>query len=397
MQAAVVLTHVIRTCDYRRFEDQSRSCLDRRYPVPTIEPSPAEDRRRSLSPLLDAVHQKASRAQTVYHNSVVRSAGSLALAFTALALGTLPSEFWPLQIPNWSRVELMLSWIEIVAMTFVLALFLRGNASRRPWIRSRAGTELLRQYQVLDMVFPNATTTSLTNNPDESFEIEAERVKTQVQDDHKRSDNDIAARIEKFWIEKRNFIETFPIAQADLTGDALLAYIRRRARRQLGWFTNSKVRLEHIAGRRTSALVGLYCLAILLAVTKHVLIVLSVHIAPCLVPPLLIATGISAAMTAYYINQNSRSLIHRYNTQQRAVRRWMDAFTTRWDVAALPAVTFTPIEKDEIRAEILRFVRPIAVSKFPVTFDEWDTCAQLGDCDAQIGDSGTGTADATPA
>jgi formylglycine-generating enzyme required for sulfatase activity len=37
--------------------------------------------------------------------------------------------------------------------------------------------------------------------------------------------------------------------------------------------------------------------------------------------------------------------------------------------------------------------RPFAVSKFPVTFAEWDTCVAMGDCDPQIGDAtwGRGT------
>jgi hypothetical protein len=53
MQAAVVLTGAIRSHDFRRFEDQSRDCLARRFPFPTIAPSAAEERRKSLSPFLD--------------------------------------------------------------------------------------------------------------------------------------------------------------------------------------------------------------------------------------------------------------------------------------------------------------------------------------------------------
>jgi|GEM_PF-4333194 len=52
MQAAVVLADGIRNHDYRRFEDQSRERLARRFPLPIVDSSPAEERRKSLSPFL---------------------------------------------------------------------------------------------------------------------------------------------------------------------------------------------------------------------------------------------------------------------------------------------------------------------------------------------------------
>jgi hypothetical protein len=51
----------------------------------------------------------------------------------------------------------------------------------------------------------------------------------------------------------------------------------------------------------------------------------------------LITTGASAAMTAYYINQNTRSLIHRYYSQQRFIQRWLRDFNERWNFAGLPS------------------------------------------------------------
>jgi hypothetical protein len=74
-----------------------------------------------------------------------------------------------------------------------------------------------------------------------------------------------------------------------------------------------------------------------------------------MLPPLLVVTGMSAAMTAYYVNQNSRSLIHRYYAQQRFMEAWLDTFNKTWNFARLPSKTFTADEKEAIRAEILRF------------------------------------------
>jgi hypothetical protein len=50
MQAAVVLTGAIRSRDFHRFEDQSRDSLARQFRLPTVDPSAAEERRKSLSP-----------------------------------------------------------------------------------------------------------------------------------------------------------------------------------------------------------------------------------------------------------------------------------------------------------------------------------------------------------
>jgi hypothetical protein len=101
-------------------------------------------------------------------------------------------------------------------------------------------------------------------------------------------------------------------------------------------------------------LVSLYCVGIGLAVAKHVLFLHNSELSACLRPPLLIAAGMSAAMTAYYINQNSRSLIHRYNTQKRMAARWLTAFGNRWNFATLPTAIINPSTKD-IRAQILLF------------------------------------------
>lgn len=63
----------------------------------------------------------------------------------------------------------------------------------------------------------------------------------------------------------------------------------------------------------------------------------------------------SAAITAYYINQNSRSLMHRYNTQQRFIAAWLNAFNESWNFARLLSSQFTGEQKKAIGAEILRF------------------------------------------
>lgn len=102
-------------------------------------------------------------------------------------------------------------------------------------------------------------------------------------------------------------------------------------------------------------LLSLYCIAAGLAVIKLALFLCSGHPPVHLLRLLLVVTGLSAAMTAYYINQNSRSLIHRYNTQQRIIARWLAAFDDRWSFASMPSLSIDPAAKNEIRAQILWF------------------------------------------
>lgn len=342
-QAAVVLTNSLRRHDFKRFENKSKAELERDYPLATLGPSVAEERYDALAPLLAKVHQTANATQTRYHNAVVRSAGCLTLATAALALGTLSLD---------RRPTLLLSWLEAIAFLFVLLLFPHGRGSRQPWIEARAGAEFLRQYQLLRMVFPDATAPSPAAPPEAAFAQEASAVAAQM---HAGNFKDIIIRIDRYWSTRQATLERAALSGADVTADAVLVYLRRRARRQLGWFLDSKARLEHIAERRSRALVGLYGAAVLLAWTRHGLCLYLGQAPEYLLPPLLIVAGMSAAMTAYYINQNSRSLIHRYNAQQRRIARWLTAFDERWCFKALPSMSIDQAAKDDMRERILQF------------------------------------------
>jgi hypothetical protein len=353
MQVAAVATGVLRRRDYRHFEDKSRDFLLANYAFPEIAPSSAEERRKSLSPFVDKAHRAANATQTAYHNAVVRSAGCLALAFLALAAGTLHPQAWPLMATS-SAIppELLLSWLDTISLFFVLILYIYGRKVCYPWIASRTGAELLRQYQMLYVIFPSALSGSGTKDVNREIEIEADLISARVQKD---SISNIGVRVEQFWLARRRSIENNTLQEADVTAAGLLVYLTKRARRQLGWFMDSNGRLEHIAERRKIVLLFLYCIAIGLAVFKHAMFLHHEHVPAFLEALLLLVTGMSAAMTAYYINQNSRSLIHRYNAQKRYIIAWLRTFNDRWKVADLPEHIIDPTSKNDIRALILQF------------------------------------------
>jgi hypothetical protein len=249
-------------------------------------------------------------------------------------------------------MELVLSWLDAIALLSVLILFLYGTMRRRPWIKGRVGTELLRQYQILTVVFPSVISRAPVDDLKTQLDIEGDLVATNVQGG---PITDIGGRIQRFWSTRKASIDSANLTEADLTADALLVYLLRRARRQLGWFIDSKARLERIAERRNIILLSLYSVAVGLAVIKLALFLCGGHSPAYLLRLLLIVTGMSAAMTAYYINQNSRSLVHRYNTQQRFATSWLNAFNDRWSFANLPSLSIDVATKYEVRAQILRF------------------------------------------
>jgi hypothetical protein len=164
----------------------------------------------------------------------------------------------------------------------------------------------------------------------------------------------MAERIDQFWLKRTSSISSRGSTYSDLTSDAIVAYIQNRVRRQLSWFADSKDRLEYIAERRAKLLIVLYCLAFILVVTKLVLFLYDEKWHHYLTPVLLVVTGMSAVMTAYYVNQNSRSLIHRYNTQERFIGAWLISFKERF-LSRLSRQKLDTGTKKDVRDQILIF------------------------------------------
>jgi hypothetical protein len=348
-QVTVFVTGWLRRRDFRHFEDKSKQSIARQFPIPANETSPAEERRKALSPCVDALHKKANDAQTVYHNAVVRSAGCLAVGFIAMVLGSFSHEDWIRATSHYEVIEEVLNWIDAIAVISVLLLYLFARSASPRWIEARAVAELMRQYQFLEALIPGQET---AGDVKARFYHESSAVRERMA---AGSISAIISRIEAIWSERKASLEKRTLTDQDLLADALLLYLQRRARRQLGWFADSQARLEHIAERLNWVLLALYCLAALLAVIKLALILSYGHSPPYLLRLLLVATGMSGAMTAYYINQNARSLVHRYHTQQRRIISWLNVFNERWHFASLSSQALCNAAKSEIRASILQF------------------------------------------
>ncbi len=321
MQLFVALAGAIRFRDYQRFENWSAKKIRKEFPLPGTASTAGEDRRAAFAPLLAEMHQSANRAQTAYHDAVVRSAACLALGFAAMAGGTLATDDWPgmfrLQALPW---QFFLGCVDTVALIFVLVLFLHGTVRYRPWIAKRAETELVRQYQYLSVLLPEAFPVS---GKDETRA--GHPGKAAAKDRHFGR---LVERIEKSWHERKARIEHLAPGQPHLDRDTLILYLRKRVLRQLGWFTDSTARLEHIANRRKNLLLVLYIATAILAPVQLGCLLAHAPL-PLIRPLLLLITGLSLAMTAYYTNQNLGSIVHRYYVQQRDIRRWSRGLVSR--------------------------------------------------------------------
>jgi hypothetical protein len=355
MQFAVAITDAIRTRLYRTFEDQSLTALEAEFLIPTFDDSQAEQRRRAYSPDLTEVHNRTNALQTGYHNAVARSTGALVVAFLGLVLGTLPADDWQslnslVDEKGWA--ELLLSWVDASAIILVLVLFLYARKVNPSWIAARSGAELLRQAQFLCVIFPDPDLPDTSDGLRSYVGSERDSIEARV---GKGDPDTIVARIEAIWSDAKSAIIDRPPVDSRHAADALQVYLRRRVRRQLGWFQDSQARLESIAERRNGLLLTLYASAAALALAKLALALRGEELPGFLVPLLLTVTGLSAALTAYYINQNSRSLIHRYHAQARRIRTWLHDFDAEWPFKDLASMSFDRPTYERMRARILWF------------------------------------------
>ena len=259
-------------------------------------------------------------------------------------------------MPSWLQadyhsIEYVLTWIDAIAVILVLVLFLYARSVSQRWLVARAGVELLRQYQFLTAAIPSSVLSPHIANIKLQFDLEEQYIKLHVQEGPA---TELISRICKFWSERKALFETTRLEDNDISADSILMYIKRRAIRQLGWFSDSTARLEHAAEWRANFLLSLYRIAAVLAVAKLVLFICDIH-SPYILRLLLIITGMSAAMTAYYINTNARSLIHRYTAQQRQTSEWLESFNKHWAFADIVSANLDNAAKDEIRRRMLEF------------------------------------------
>lgn len=363
---------------YERYEDYSYSQIAVDFPIPDTGLSLTVRRRNALKELTSEIHQQAVTAQNVYHAAVVRSATSLFLASSALALTAAQIENLASVVPldrifsadcrHWLHIEL--ATIDTISIMLLIILYYSALTSNRRWINTRILSELQRQYEFLTLVFPNATFNSGPRDLTSQFYAEAEKTRNML---HVNSLTEITSRIRHFWKARKLAVANNILEAPNMTGDAVLLYLDKRFRRQLGWFMDSMHRLEVSAEKRKQRLIRLYWMVFAFAAAKLLMILLAEHehagnpvtiqsyiglwrlISTMLLPTLLIMTGWSAVETAYYLNQNVRSLFHRYKSQADRIRRSLTALYASLCVDDLLTQPIDYDKKIQIGHHILEF------------------------------------------
>jgi hypothetical protein len=343
-----------RDSEYRRYEDASRSAIVAEFPLPSVAGGLTSPLERALADLANAEHREAVLAQNEYQSALARSAACLLLASCALALTCASLDKLHsitvmrslMSVECLHSIHLGLAGIDAISIALLIILYWHAHRASRRWIALRIRAELLRQFRFLMVVFPQAVGQDGARDITSRFSEEADRIDKRVLSGPFAT---MELRIHEFWQERRSAIEKGRQSDARRSATALLSYLAKRPRRQLGWFTDSMERLKDAARRRKNRLEKLYYVVCALAVVKLLLelvpgsvygngdvLILSLPglhaaLSALILPVLLILTAWSAVETVYYLNQNARSLLHRYKFQTEKIRGWLRSFN-----AAMP-------------------------------------------------------------
>ncbi len=349
MEIAIRLVAHLRARDYARNEDKASKEIRVKLALPPYTSEPWPSAVEPTTQRFKIAHQSAVEEQGKYHGAVVRSAACLALTFLAMAIAMT----W---LHGNHVVHVLLSWIEVFALVTVLMNWRASKQFNRSWIARRIDAELLRQDQFIGLLLPD----TVVGKPAEAVEVSRMAIGRQ-------DGLSVVDAINAYWTARRKAIEAAPISTGDITGTALLRYLQTRPARQLGWFSDSIARLEHNAHEREGRLRILFTLALVLAVIKLVLALsqggsdhhevrgLIALVEPVLAPALMIVTGWSAVEAVYYLNQNARSLIHRYRSQITRMGHWFERAKTELPLDRLPAVDLDLSTKLKARVLALEF------------------------------------------
>ncbi|MGA8612835.1 MAG: hypothetical protein WB760_14285 [Xanthobacteraceae bacterium] len=331
----------------RRRRQEIFARLQDRFKLPPYQPYARAD---GLLDLVASAHLTSIAAQRRYQRQIVRSSASLALAFVALAASVTLAH-------NFPTVKKVLTSIDLIALIFVLYHFVTARRSLSLWIDSRVRTELLRQYVFLSVLFPSAPEFSAALDLTSSFEKEQERIDREIINPLR---GNLAEAIRIFWKLRYKTIHRISTETHDLNPNLLRLYFNDRCLKQVAWFSASRERVNRIDENRVLLLKVLYGTSIVLASAKLISLYaplqLDLPLVEMLALALLITTGGAAALTAFYVGQNARSLIHRYHAQELDAMQWVNDFDASYRndlMVVMNGDTFRA--NNEMRTAILHF------------------------------------------
>jgi len=140
----------------------------------------------------------------------------------------------------------------------------------------------------------------------------------------------LVERVDNHWQARRGELEQ-ALKDQSLTREQVATHFWKRPFKQLEWFTRSNRRLVEQVETRSHVILLIFALTVLFALLKLAVVF---HVTPgdwapskpYLALTIFALIAVSSMLTALYLNQNARSLIHRYRTQKRKIEAWIKAY-----------------------------------------------------------------------
>jgi len=260
--------------------------------------------------LLMAEHRAAIDLQVRTLRHLMSVAASLTAAFLCTALAaTVLSEA--------HDFHLFAATLDVAAFGLVLWSFVMATRCRKSWLASRAVTEMLRQWSVVDRILLA---------PDD-FELGFKAMRDRARNALRAHDRDFAAVVLRFGRLRLEEIGEALSALPAVPAGRVRYYLDRRPARQRRWFATAEARVSGQGKRHRRTLMILFAFATVAALVKVALLLGWLRWPGAVdwtMLALLVLIGLSATLTSVYLNQNIRSLSHRYRSQSRNIAWWFE-------------------------------------------------------------------------
>jgi len=318
----------------------------------------AEDEavRKHGTSLRAQLEKNAQSAQSSYHRNLARGIGAIASAFIVLVAALT----WAPGLISFAAAY------DVVAFVIATLAFWGAGHWNQVWLHRRAKNELIRQWCVVDHLFTlHAMEQEKTDPEDNDLQnIRKEQVSQRYKEFADRVENALgpeqtsflrsiggmlrspfqrvsdpgrhtptgesalATRVAAFWeIRQSELVKQFQAVSLDAT--LVATHFRKRPETQIIHFPRNARRLRAQGKWTARALLGAFIVTFLLCIAKLIavnawLLPASEDIKMWLTFFILVFIGLASAASSLYLNQNNRSLVHRYDVQIRQMKQWLD-------------------------------------------------------------------------
>lgn len=318
----VRIVRMMRNTEYERSKRRDRELRAKEPPFPQSQAFEAAQK------WVDPFHKRAVEQQNAYYDCLTRSVSALTLALIVLVLGAAL-----LEAEQWFAV--LSATVEALSFLYVLYQFRVGRNINRIWVSARIEAEIARQAGT---VMATGRASAGLPDIDTTEEAKWEKLARTASQPARAKHPDLAEDLENVWTDHSSVLSSYVSA---VTPDAFQTYLGQRARRQSRWFVVNIERLSRNHKQREFVLRLVFIACTLIAIAKFSLSVpfftAPAEAKPIILVVLFMAAAWASAYTAFYISNNQRSLFHRYSTQARQIRQWLEESETIQSTAPFDA------------------------------------------------------------